>query len=160
MFSLGWMEISIILIITVIVVGPKEIPTVIKFIKGITSGLGKISREFKSTVNEISHLQEVKDIKKDILDTKDFKDNQQVNVVVRPEAIKLNVEKSPLTSPNSGVVVDSKFLGNSAIIHMTVNDSSNNKHHIHSKLIGEFLPAPASSVSFSLDLNHVFIFPR
>ena len=56
MFSLGWMEISIILIITVIVVGPKEIPTVIKFIKGITSGLGKISREFKSTVNEISHL--------------------------------------------------------------------------------------------------------
>ena len=45
-----------------------------------------------------------------ILDTKDFKDNQQVNVVVRPEAIKLNVEKSPLTSPNSGVVVDSKFL--------------------------------------------------
>ena len=64
MFSLGWMEISIILIITVIVVGPKEIPTVIKFIKGITSGLGKISREFKSTVNEISHLEEVKDIKK------------------------------------------------------------------------------------------------
>ena len=57
MFSLGWMEISIVLIITVIVVGPKEIPTVIKFIKGITSGLGKLSREFKSTVNEISHLE-------------------------------------------------------------------------------------------------------
>ena len=56
MFSLGWMEISIILIITVIVVGPKEIPTVIKFLKSITSGLGKLSREFKSTVNEISHI--------------------------------------------------------------------------------------------------------
>ena len=62
MFSLGWMEISIVLIITVIVVGPKEIPTVIKFIKGITSSLGKLSREFKSTVNEISHLEEVKDL--------------------------------------------------------------------------------------------------
>ncbi len=36
---------------------------------------------------------------------------------------------------------------------------NNKKHHIHSKLIGEFLPTPASSVSFSLDLNHVFIFP-
>ena len=47
MFSLGWMEISIILIITVIVVGPKEIPTVIKFLKSITSGLGKLSKEFK-----------------------------------------------------------------------------------------------------------------
>ena len=71
MFSLGWMEISIILIITVIVVGPKEIPTVIKFLKSITSGLGKLSREFKSTLNEISHIEEVKDIKKEILDTKE-----------------------------------------------------------------------------------------
>ena len=71
MFSLGWMEISIILIITVIVVGPKEIPSVIKFLKSITSGLGKLSREFKSTVNEISHIEEVKDIKKEILDTKE-----------------------------------------------------------------------------------------
>ena len=71
MFSLGWMEISIVLIITVIVVGPKEIPTVIKFLKNITSGLGKLSKEFKSTVNEISHIEEVKDIKKEILDTKE-----------------------------------------------------------------------------------------
>ena len=57
MFSLGWMEISIILIITVIVVGPKEIPTVVKFVKNLTSGIGKLSNEFKSTVNEISHLE-------------------------------------------------------------------------------------------------------
>ena len=71
MFSLGWMEISIVLIIIIIVVGPKEIPTVIKFLKSITSGLGKLSREFKSTVNEISHIEEVKDIKKEILDTKE-----------------------------------------------------------------------------------------
>ena len=71
MFSLGWMEISIILIITVIVVGPKEIPTVIRFVKSITSNLKKLSREFTSTVDEITHLQEVKDIKKEILDTKE-----------------------------------------------------------------------------------------
>ena len=81
MFSLGWMEISIILIITVIVVGPKEIPTVIKFLKSITSGLGKISKEFKSTVNEISHIEEVKDIKKEILDTKEsiVKEGQELD---------------------------------------------------------------------------------
>jgi sec-independent protein translocase protein TatB len=71
MFSLGWMEISIILIITVIVVGPKEIPTVVKFVKNLTSVIGKLSKEFKSTVNEISHLEEIKDIKKEILDTKE-----------------------------------------------------------------------------------------
>ena len=71
MLSLGWMEISIILIITIVVVGPKEIPTVIKFIKSITQNLRKVSREFSSTVDEITHIQEVKDIKKEILDTKE-----------------------------------------------------------------------------------------
>ncbi len=71
MFSLGWMEISIILIITIIVVGPKEIPKVIKFIKSITQSLRKVSKEFSTTVDEITHIQEVKDIKKEILDTKE-----------------------------------------------------------------------------------------
>ena len=92
--------------------------------------------------------------------TYNLSNNQDVDVVVRPEAIKLNLEKSPLLNPNSGVVVDSKFLGNSAIIHMTVNDEKNNKHHIHSKVMGNFLPPPASSVSVTLDEDHVFIFPR
>ena len=71
MFSLGWMEISIILIITIVIVGPKEIPTVIKFVKKFTSNLRNISREFSSTIDEITHIQEVKDIKKEILDTKE-----------------------------------------------------------------------------------------
>jgi len=71
MFSLGWMEISIILIITIVIVGPKEIPTVIKFIKKLTSNLRNVSKEFSSTINEITHIQEVKDIKKEILETKE-----------------------------------------------------------------------------------------
>ena len=71
MFSLGWMEISIILIITIVIVGPKEIPTVIRFVKSITKNLRKVSQEFTSTIDEITHIQEVKDIKKEILDTKE-----------------------------------------------------------------------------------------
>ena len=94
------------------------------------------------------------------IEVNNFQDNQSVNVVIRPEAIKLSQEKSPLLNPNTGVVVDSKFLGNSAIIHMTVNDQLNKKHHIHSKVIGNFLPPAASSVSITLDQSHIFVFPR
>ena len=71
MFSLGWMEISIILIITIVVVGPKEIPTVIRFIKSLMTGLRKMSKEFTSTVDELTNLDEVKNIKKEIIDTKE-----------------------------------------------------------------------------------------
>ena len=81
MFSLGWMEISIILIITIVIVGPKEIPTVIRFIKNISSGIKKVSKEFSSTVDELTNLDEIKDIKKEILDTKEsiVKDGKELD---------------------------------------------------------------------------------
>ena len=72
MFSLGWMEMSIILIICVILVGPKELPAVIKTIKSVILNLKGLSREFTKTVEEVTEFSEIKDIKKEILDTKDI----------------------------------------------------------------------------------------
>ena len=72
MFSLGWMEMSIILIICVILVGPKELPVVIKTIKSVLLNLKGLSREFTKTVEEVTEFSEIKDIKKQILDTKDI----------------------------------------------------------------------------------------
>jgi len=95
-----------------------------------------------------------------VVSSHNLPNNELVNVVIRPEAIKLHSEKSPLLTPYSGIVVDSKFLGNNAIVHMTVNDDKNIKHHIHSKVIGNFLPKQASSLSITLDQSQVFIFPR
>ena len=72
MFSLGWMEISIILIVCVILVGPKELPVVIKTIKSVLLNLKGLSREFTKTVEEVTEFSEIKDSKKEILDTKDI----------------------------------------------------------------------------------------
>jgi sec-independent protein translocase protein TatB len=96
MLSLGWMEISIILIITIVVVGPKEIPTVIKFIKSLTQGLRKVSREFSSTVDEITHIQEVKDIKKEILDTKEavLKEGKELDEFIEKNNEEIMKEKN------------------------------------------------------------------
>ena len=93
MFSLGWMEISIILIITIIVVGPKEIPTVIKF---ITQSLRKVSREFSSTVDEITHIQEIKDIKKEIIDTKEavLKEGKELDEFIEKNNEEIMKEKN------------------------------------------------------------------
>ena len=96
MFSLGWMEMSIILIITIVVVGPKEIPTVVRFIKSITQSLRKVSREFSSTVDEITHIQEVKDIKKEILDTKEvvLKEGKELDEFIEKNNEEIMKEKN------------------------------------------------------------------
>ena len=71
MFSLGWMEMSIILIVCVILVGPKELPVVIKTIKSVIANFRGLSREFTKTVEEVAEFSEIKDIKKEILNTKE-----------------------------------------------------------------------------------------
>lgn len=95
MFSLGWMEISIILIITIVIVGPKEIPTVIRFIKNISSGIKKVSKEFSSTVDELTNLDEIKDIKKEILDTKEsiVKDGKELDEFINKTNKEITDEK-------------------------------------------------------------------
>ncbi len=110
---------------------------------------------FKSTITNGSCYSPIGFIK-----TNKFLEGEEVDIVIRPEAIKLHREKSPVIGDVNGIVVESKFIGNHAIIHMTVSDNYGKKHHIHSKVNGEFLPELASSVSITIDHKHVFIFSR
>ena len=62
--QIGWIELLLIIIIAVLVIGPKDFPIVIK---KVGSWIGSIKRYFsdvQKNVNEITSLEE-KDIKKD-----------------------------------------------------------------------------------------------
>ena len=52
MFSFGWGEILLILIVVIIVVGPKDIPKFLRQIGNLSKSIKKISREFKSSLNQ------------------------------------------------------------------------------------------------------------
>jgi sec-independent protein translocase protein TatB len=68
MFSFGWSEIALVVVVVIIVVGPKELPNLIKQLGSFSKSLKKISREFKSSLNELAKESDIKDIKKTILD--------------------------------------------------------------------------------------------
>ena len=89
-----------------------------------------------------------------------FNNGEKVKIIIRPEGLKLNKQPSPILSDINGIVVDSKFIGTHAIIHLTVSDNLGKKFHIHSKVSGDFLPSAASSVSIDIDSKYVFIFSR
>ena len=75
MLSFGWSEIALIVIVVIIVVGPKEIPNLLKQIGNFSKSLKKISREFKNSLNEIAEENDIKDVKKSISDIKNLKNN-------------------------------------------------------------------------------------
>ena len=74
MFSFGWSELALTAIIIVIVVGPKEIPNLLKQIGIFTKSIKKISREFKSSLNEIAEDSELNNIKNSVTDIKESLD--------------------------------------------------------------------------------------
>ena len=63
MLSFGWSEIALTAIIIIIVVGPKELPNLLRQIGSFSKSIKKITREFKSSLNDIANETEIKDIK-------------------------------------------------------------------------------------------------
>lgn len=53
MFDLGWSEMLVVAILVIIVVGPKEIPTVLKAVTGMMAKGRELTRQFRSGVDEL-----------------------------------------------------------------------------------------------------------
>ena len=66
MLSLGWSEITIIVVIIVIVVGPKELPSLLKQLGTFSKKIKSISREFNTTINNIAKETEIDQIEKNV----------------------------------------------------------------------------------------------
>ena len=71
--QIGWLEILAIIIIDIIVLGPKEFPIALK---KIGSYFGKLKNTLSNFQNEVSSVADKIDIEKDITDEKDVKKNK------------------------------------------------------------------------------------
>ena len=68
--QIGWLEILAIVIIAILVLGPKEFPIALK---KIGSYFGKLKNTLSSFQREISSVTEEIDLEKDIVDQKEIK---------------------------------------------------------------------------------------
>lgn len=66
MLDIGWVELSIIALITILVVGPKEIPRVLRTVTQIMRKVRGMASEFQSGIDELARESELDDLKKDI----------------------------------------------------------------------------------------------
>ena len=68
--QIGWLEILTVVIIAIIVLGPKEFPIVLK---KIGSYFSKLKNTLSNFQREVSAVTDNIDIEKDIIDKKDIK---------------------------------------------------------------------------------------
>ena len=69
MFDLGWSELLMIAVITVIVVGPRELPRVLRTVMQGMKKLRSIAGEFQSSIDEMARDADLADLKKKLEDT-------------------------------------------------------------------------------------------
>ena len=75
MLSFGWSEIALVFIVVVVVVGPKEIPNLLRQLGIFSKSLKKASKQFKKSLNDLAEETDFKEIKESINTISDLKKN-------------------------------------------------------------------------------------
>ena len=73
MLDIGWQEFTLVAFILLIIVGPKDLPKVLKSIFKFIDKIKNYAYDFKSSVSEMNDELELSELRKDVLEIK--KDN-------------------------------------------------------------------------------------
>ena len=85
-------------------------------------------------------------------------ESKNVDIFIRPEAVKLSKEQTPVNGIK-GTVMASKLMGTYSFIHLSVLSKNNDVVHVHSHMPPNFLPNQSSAVGIEIDKEQTFIFP-
>ena len=66
MFDLGWQELFVIGTVSLIVVGPKDLPKLLNRAGKVLGKIKQISREFYDQINETAEIEEINNLKNDL----------------------------------------------------------------------------------------------
>lgn len=88
-----------------------------------------------------------------------LEEGSRVEVLVRPEALKLTPVADGENPACVGEVVESRLLGRSSVVFLDVSCPSGSPVRVCARVSGFFLPPPGEYVSIQLDRSQIFVFP-
>ena len=66
MFDLGWQELFVIGTVTLIVVGPKDLPKLLNRVGKVLGKIKQVAREFSEQINETAEIEEINNLRNDL----------------------------------------------------------------------------------------------
>ena len=104
MFDIGWSELFIVAVVTLIVLGPRELPYVLyqigKFIRYVRS----VTHGFQSHLDRMIHEAELEDMKKQVQDLPSRNLTQEMENLIDPSPTRH--QPKPTTTPSSSDRID------------------------------------------------------
>lgn len=68
MFDVGWSELMVIAVVAIVVIGPKDLPRVMRLVGQWSGKLKRMGRDFQGQFNEALREAELEDVRKDLVD--------------------------------------------------------------------------------------------
>ncbi|NKB59483.1 MAG: twin-arginine translocase subunit TatB [Alphaproteobacteria bacterium] len=84
MLDVGWQELFVIAVITIIVVGPKEIPRVLRTVTMWIRKIKEMAREFQSSIDDIAREAELDEIKQQLAAVADLDIEKELEDTIDP----------------------------------------------------------------------------
>ncbi len=79
MFDVGWSEIMIIGGVALVVIGPKDLPYVVRSVAGFVRKARNVASEFQSSLTDIADQADLKELRKQLVrETDDFKETMNM----------------------------------------------------------------------------------
>jgi sec-independent protein translocase protein TatB len=105
MFDIGWTELLVIACVAIIVVGPKDLPRMLRTLGQTMGKMRRMSREFQSTFNdalrEAEKQADIADMKKQVEDAANFNPLGDLKKSIEDEATGKSAAKKPETAAKS-----------------------------------------------------------
>jgi len=132
MFDIGWTEITVILVIAIIVIGPKDLPKVLRAVGQWVAKAKAMTRDFRGHVDEMIRETEIDEVKKQIDSIDKFDANSALENTIDAEGDireafdfdDSNTIDSNDQSQNEGSIDDNRELSK-RIDEDTVRDAEN-----------------------------------
>ena len=85
MLTFGWGEILLVIGIIIVVIGPKDLPKLIKQFSSFTRSIKKLSREFINSLNDIADHEDFKEVKTSINEVNKIKEDINIEGQLKSE---------------------------------------------------------------------------
>src|ERR687886_2970978 len=82
MFELSWGHIIVVAVVAIVVVGPKDLPRMLRALGQTVAKLRRMAGEFQSQFNEALREAELEDVKKNIESIRDLNPARQIREAI------------------------------------------------------------------------------
>lgn len=107
MFDLGWPELMLIMVVALIVIGPKELPNTIRTVSAVMRKVRAAAREFQSGLDDIARESGLDDVKRQIDDLEYYDPKAALENIAESDKELLDLDDDP-DAENSIIGAQSK----------------------------------------------------